>query len=526
MDYDNKLKKMAAPASLPHPMRLSPLERFMPRAYVRQIYCFPTSNPSAISTLSHGLIGLARDVPYILSRVVSDKPGTGSAVAANTQCHSPDDIFSWHDLSASIDYDTLKAGHFPPSAFLAPGVIPPDTIPPYPASPAVFHARASLVKGGLILCVAVYHVVVDITGFDALLKIWASHCRNSSSREIGFDASWIDRGPLFSASENWSNPSIHAPMPKLLHTRTPEELARRAGLSQAGQVAGSGQKSYRTGIFYFPHQQLRALKDAVNAHITSQEPGSWVSTSNILSSLLWSAILEAEGNFGLLNIDEAVTDNDTRTSTLSFPVQFRSVLRPPLPQDFLGAAFLMTNAKVLHRDVCRISRTRTNSEPGARDQKLKLVPQAQIEADRAVDSVDIPSLAKVALAIRKSMQGIDDVAVRQVLAYLEAQTDINPEAPLILGPPRYDAGGSGASVVSWADQHIYELSWGEAIGRCDTVRLPKMGYERDPIVLPRVPSLNGDSGGLEVIMSYEESAMQRLIEGPIMRRFAILRCLS
>ncbi|KAI1741760.1 hypothetical protein F4680DRAFT_59844 [Xylaria scruposa] len=508
---------MAAPASLTGPVRLSPLEGLMPRAYVRQIYCFPTSSPSAISTLSQGLTGLARDVPYVLSRVISDKSRTGSSVAVGTQYYSPEDIFSWHDLSASINYAPLKAGHFSPSAFLAPGIVPPDSISPYPASPAVFLARASLVKGGLILCVAVYHAVVDITGFDVLLKIWASHCRDGTSREIGFNASWMNRSLLFS-SVNPPKPSAHAPMPKLLHIRTPEELARLASRSQAGNVAGSGLKSYRTGIFYFPLQQLRVLKDAVNALVISQEPESWVSTSDILSSLLWGAIIEAEGNYSLLdtNENEADADNDIRTSTLSFPVQFRSALRPLLPRDFLGAAFLMTNAKVPHRDVCRISPIRTNSERGARDQ----------EVEKVGNPVDIPILAKVALAIRKSVQRIDDAAVREVLKYLEAHTDINAEAPLILGPPRYDARGSGASVVSWADQHVYELNWGDAIGSCDTVRLPKMSYQRDPIVLPRVPSLNGDDGGLEVIMSYEESTLQKLIEGPIMRRFAKLRCLS
>ncbi|KAI0864573.1 hypothetical protein F4860DRAFT_510905 [Xylaria cubensis] len=519
---------MAAPALLPDPIRLSPLEGFMPRAYVRQIYCFPTSSPSAISTLSQGLTGLAQDVPYILSRVVSNKSGTGSAVAVGTQYHSPDDIFSWHDLSASIDYATLKAGHFSPSAFLTPGIIPLGSVPPYPTSPAVFLARASLVKGGLILCVAVYHVVVDITGFDVLLKIWASHCRDGSSQEIGFNPSWIDRSPLFYASENSSDPSAHASMPKLLHIRTPEELARLAGRSQAGKVAGSGQKNYQTGIFYFPHQQLRVLKDAANVHITLQEPGSWVSTSDILSSLLWGAIIEAEGSSGLLdtNENEADADNDTRTSTLSFPVQFRFVLCKLLPRDFLGAAFLVTNAKVLHRDVCRISHIRTDPEPGTRDQKSEPMLQAWIEAEKAINSVDIPILAKVALAIRQSVHGIDDVVVRQVLSYLEAHTDMNAEASLILGPPRCDVGGSAASVVSWADQHVYELNWGDTIGRCDTVRLPKMNYQRDPIVLPRVPSLDGDDGGLEVIMSYEKSTMRKLIEGPIMRRFAELRCLS
>ncbi|KAI0483873.1 hypothetical protein F4859DRAFT_503342 [Xylaria cf. heliscus] len=510
---------MASPAFLPHPIRLSPLEQLMPRAYVRQIYCFPPSNSSAISTLSQGLAGLARDVPYILSRVISTTSETGSTVSISAPCHNPEAIFSVHDLSDSIDYAALKAGNFPPGAFLAAGIVPPDTLPPYPASPAVFLARASLVRGGLLLCVAVHHVVLDITGFAALLKIWASHCRDGSSRDIGFDASWMDRGPLFSSSlESLPSP---AALPKLLHIRTPGESTRPAGRSQAGQAAPgiTPKKNYQTSIFYFPQAHLRALKDAADAHLESSwAPGSWVSTSDILSALLWSAVLEAEDSNG------PVTDNTTQTSTLSFPVQFRPALNPPLPRDFLGTAFLMTNAKALHRDVCCIARPGTIPEPAIRGQESKQA--SQTEAERAVNAVDISALAKTALAIRNSVRGIDDAAVREVLAYLEAHAEVNPEASLILGPPRADEGGSGMSVVSWAKQGVYELNWGDAIGRCDSVRLAKMGYERDPIVLPRVPALNGDSGGLEVIISYEERVMRRLMEGTIMRQFAILRCLS
>ncbi|KAJ8125783.1 hypothetical protein O1611_g7853 [Lasiodiplodia mahajangana] len=304
-------------------------------------------------------------------------------------------------------------------------------------------------------------------------------------------------------------------MPDLLHIATPEELARSKARSHA-----AGQRKYQTAIFYFAQKQLRVLKDTVNKHIVSTYPKSWVSTGDILSFLLWSSIIEAQGCLNSSIADKPVIDEDARISVLSFPVQFRSTLHPPLPRGFLGAAFLMTSARVLHRDVCLTSRSQANSEFTMRDQG----PKAEVET--SLDSVDISALARVALAIRRSTQGIDDKAVRQVLAYLETHPEINPEAPLILGSPRYYAGSSGASVVSWADQCVYELDWGNVIGRCDAVRLSKMEYERDPIVLPRVPSLNGDDGGLEVIMSYEQGFMQRLIECPVMRQFAVLRCLS
>lgn len=488
----------------------------MPNVYVRQIYCFPTLKPSVVRILSRGLRGLARDVPYILSRLVRDTSG----IVVSAPCRSPEDLFSRHDLSDSISYASLQSASFPPGAFLAPGISPPEALPRCPASPAVFAARATLIDGGLILCVAVHHAVTDITGYGALLKIWASHCHHassssasSSSQDIGFDASWMDRGPLFSASASLSRSSDPAPLPCLLHIRTPEEEAARSA-----RRSRSAPEELQTAIFYFPHKRLRALRDAVNVHVASQGPNSWVSTGDVLSSLLWSAFVEAD------DAKEDVPDEAARTSTLSFPVQFRSVLQPPLPQGFLGAAFLMINAKVPHRDVRLISRPRTSSNSVTPGQELEA--EAQAEAETLATRFDILALANVALAIRRSTQGIDDAAVREVLGYIEVHQGVNPEAPLVLGPPRYEAGGSGTSVVSWADQCVYELDWGNDIGRCDTVRLSKMGYERDPIVLPRVPGLNGDYGGLEVIMSYEKHTMQKLIESPVMRHLAVLRCLS
>ncbi|KAK5626155.1 hypothetical protein RRF57_001870 [Xylaria bambusicola] len=502
-----------------YPLRLSSLEGYMPRTYVRQIYCFPTANPQAIKTLSEGLAGLAQEVPYVLSRIISDTAGTAeSGAVISAPCHGPQDIFSCHDLSDIIDYATLKMGHFAPGAFLAPGIVPPDTIPPYPESPAILLARASLVSGGLILCVAVHHFVTDITGFDALLKIWASHCRNG---DIGFHASWTDRTPLFSGSESLPTRTFDpTSMPNLLHTKIKEDAVR--GTDQS--CTEKGKKHYQTGVFYFPRQHLRALKDATNAHIASQGPGSWVSTSDVLSAVLWRAIIGAQEHPYLRN--RHVTHQSTRVSTLSFPVQFRSALRPPLPRNFLGAAFLMTGTMVPHEDVCRISDFRDFSTSLAQDKELRAESHVNSAEMEGLNSIHIPALANVALAIRESVRGIDDATVRGVLAYLEAHSLPNPETLLVLGPPRCEPGGSSTSVVSWADQCIYKLDWGDAIGRCDTVRLPKMAAKRDPIIMPHIPSLNGDDGGIEVIMSYEEDIMQRLTESSVMKRLATLRCLS
>jgi len=555
-------------ASFLNPIRLSPLEAFMPRTYVRQMYCFPTSNPQAVDTLRRGVVALAQEIPYILSCVIREESGF---VVVSKPCQRPEDIFSCRDLSTSINYASLRVDNFPPAAFLHPEITPRDALPPFPDQPAVFAARASLVEGGLILCVAVHHYVTDITGFGSLLKVWASCCRDESpSDTIHFSKDWMNREPLFASSDPVSqNPELDG-VPDLLHIKAEDETTRITG-SAVGDISAGQQKArvnnYKTAIFYFPQHHLQSLKSAVNAHLESLEPGSWASTGDILGSLLWSAIAIEATEAPLTSPDldpnepgsilkNDVDAADAQISTLSFPVQFRSLLRPkPLPADFLGAAFIMTSAKILHGELRSllapipissdnkprnsVSETRcptgpkSESEPRSKPEVFEVKTSTDTGSDS--DSVvNIPILAKTTLTIRHSIQAVDDVAVRRVLSYLETHPPSNANnkpSLLTLGPPRRVSGGSGVTVVSWADQGVYDLSWGTTLGKCEAVRLPKLPSRRDPIVLPRrVPPsavVNGDDGGgLEVIMSYEEDVMQRLIECPVMQRFAVLRCLS
>ncbi|KAI0396625.1 hypothetical protein F5Y17DRAFT_455903 [Xylariaceae sp. FL0594] len=539
----------------PSPTRLSSVEQLMPRTYVRQMFCFPTTHPQAVAILRRGITALVLEIPYILARVVREEES--GLLALSGPCQRPEDVFSSGDLSvstftfASISYAKLKAENFPPAAFLHPDIIPSDTVLPLPDEPAVFRARASVVAGGgLILCVAMHHAVTDITGLGSLLKVWASCCRGEiPSETIGFSEDWMDRTPLFAYSDCHSSRKRHElhsddEVPDLLHIRTGaiEDVLKKEKMDT---------EIYKTAIFYFPDRYLRYLKDAVNAHLRDYslfEPNSWVSTGDVLTSLLWSAVaievatpkahlrndLTLDPEPGASTAGARNIENDSRVdSRLSFPVQFRPILHSHsdpslkrLPKDFLGAAFVMTSADVSEELLRRL-------------------------VNSATDTETIIILATIALAIRRSIQAIDDDAVRRVLAYLEEATmnrhsltshDNSPQ--VVLGRsrkptlPNGKGNGSAVTVVSWAGQEIYNLPWGPELGQCEAVRLPKMRARRDPVILPRHvtsggsqgggPNLRdgGDTDGLEVIMSYEDAAMERLIECPLMKRFAVLRCLS
>ncbi|KAI1460352.1 transferase family-domain-containing protein [Annulohypoxylon moriforme] len=446
-------------------LALSPLDKLMPRGYVRQMLCFPSTHTEIAHTLKAGLAGVVADIPYLLAGIITSEDRKHVSLGESYQ--SLEDLYSEEDFSDTIDYAAIKHQHFPPSAFTIPGIIPPDTQPPFPNPAPVFRARLSLVKGGFILCIAVHHCTTDITGFGALLKVWASHCRVGTSTAAGFNPTWLDRSSLLERS-NASHRPVPPSVPRLLHVKGPDELARLAS-------SVSPPSDLTTGIFFFPQKVLRALKHAVNNYMISRDAEGWVSSGDILTALLWSAIVAAESNS---------TNNHKDSNTIGFPVNFHSQLNPPLPPDYLGAAFIMTTATASRGDLISLS-----SFTGA------------LNNGEPLDSALISKLADIAYIIRASLHSIDEESVRDVLVYLDTAPK---DHPLITLGPRHD----GVSIVSWADQSIYGLDWGDIVVTCDAVRLPKLAYKRYPIVLPRIPANNaGDEEGLEVIVSFDRQEL-------------------
>ncbi|KAH9907530.1 transferase family-domain-containing protein [Xylariomycetidae sp. FL2044] len=471
-------------STLADPTYLSPIDRLMPKAYVSQVICFPSTDPRIIQQLEDGLSGVALDLPFLLSGVTDSRSQMGASHL--TEPHqTPGDLISWQDLSSSIDYGLLKNENFPPSAFNFPEIRPPVTVPPFPDPAPVFRARISLVKGGCIVLVAVHHRVTDITGLGAILKVWASCCRTGTSAAVGFDSAWLDRKGLVGPLEK--NTAAPASTPNLIGLPGVGETTKTAG---TGGIAGD----YKTAVFFFAEAKLQELKQVVNQEITGVKPGTWVSTGDIVTALLWSAVTRAQND---LNRPISLS-HDTVTpgvdSTIDFPVNIRAKLQCPLPKDYVGAAFVMTSATVPLAKLLSLSDDTTAPEAGA-----------------------VALISSIAGAVRESVNNIKEEDIWDMLSYVEAHPDLRTVT--------YGRRHGGISIVSWADEGVYELDWGNIIGRCDAVRVGKMPHRRYPIVLPRIPNSHYGGGGLEVILSLEREVIERLQETWPMRTYSELRCL-
>lgn len=76
--------------------------------------------------------------------------------------------------------------------------------------------------------------------------------------------------------------------------------------------------------------------------------------------------------------------------------------------------------------------------------------------------------------------------------------------------------------TSWASFPLYSLDWGSKLGRNMTaVRMPGNGpLEGKQIILPLLPN-----GGMEVLVGVDASLLDKLLNEPVLSRFAVARCL-
>lgn len=414
----------------------------MPRSYISQILCFPSSNPRISEVLRDGLAGTLKDVPYLASRIVARAHPKGS-VALSSPCDSLGDLFRVNTYT-DVDYEVLKSGAFRPSVFDDRSWFSADLGPGNTSPSPVFRAVLTLVKGGCLLAVSLHHQTADITAYGSLLKIWASHCRAGSSESIGFDQSWLDRTAIVKSSHNAS-----ADTPLLLHK---EESLPSSQPSKPAKLV--------TQYLKFSGEYLKRLKAEVNRHLP--DGTAWVSTSDVLTALLWGYIIHSEFS------DD---DNTTADGTLfmRIAVNSRSRYEPPLPKEYLGSSFGVALVTAKKADLVAIG--------SSTEQKIFT-----------------SEIANVAAAVRQSIDVINEQAMNRIVNHLAAQDDVSS---LKLSKEAADV-----SIVSWADEGVYELDWGAEMGHCEAARLSSLKGKRYPVVFPRLP--NGD---LEVLVAFDEELM-------------------
>ena len=168
-------------------------------------------------------------------------------------------------------------------------------------------------------------------------------------------------------------------------------------------------------------------------------------------------------------------------------VNVRSKLQPRLPADFLGCAIGIAYIEVSRRHLLA-----------------------------AATGKSLEMLASVAAAIRRGVDGVTNMKMKEIIAYVDTQEDASK---LQWRPKRLNE----FYIASWAHHRIYDVEWGSQIGKCEALRVAQMSLMPMCVILPprdKLGSIDSRHRDVEVAISLQSFHTKRFRNMNLMKQFA------
>ncbi|CAF9937222.1 hypothetical protein IMSHALPRED_011062 [Imshaugia aleurites] len=447
--------------------RVSSLDQSSPPYWNRSLYCFKLQSDykkeEITRILGEALKATFADLPVLTGQLVSvddeKQLGKKDIVPGGNE-----ELFVKDLTSSSLDYDHLKANRFPLSTFDDETFWATPCVPAPGEKCPVFAAQANFIKGGWLLGISFWHVVMDGTAVAIALRVLAQNCLHvqdpSSQSQAGSKLS----GDMFNKSR--------------LHESGPEykgQLSDHPEYVYLPEVP-TGPPPFATiplkvEVFHISPASLKALKAAatpvVDTESHAKEP-MWVSTNDAASALIWRSLMVATY--------EGTDYKDEPLSCCQVAVNARPKLQPPLPNDYFGCALSFGTSNL------------------------------------PISSILVPgSLSTMALMIRQSIMKVTAPYVESVIATMHNV----PDYRRFVWGSFMDLLGRNTVQTSWSAFPLYEYNWGPALGgKCERVRAPKLGmFNGLQTVLPALPESQG--GGFELMIGLEPHVMEKLKADPV-----------
>ena len=471
-------------ASTPVTTELSALDQIMPRVYIRLILTFPVSKEevnTASQCLQRGLERTIAEIPF-LDDDVTNAPNRPSRVSLRSRSGGEKTVFQIKNLvnegsGWTRRYEDLQAEDMPMSELDGDLLAPVGRMMPEGATP-VMAVQANIIEGGCLLCVCVHHSVMDASGLGVVLRHWARHCRalqNLSRQDYGL-SDWsdqsLDRSPLLNGGLETHNEKFPGYQVTKKAQQSIESYKQPAATPSVPQMTAD--------IFELDMNAIVSLKHDIIEHLDESGQGQvWVSTNDVLCTVVWRAITRARA------LSESGSQIETESSAqvgLGMAVNGRARLTPPLPATYVGNVILYSMAN------CELSLSRFPS---------------------------LSSLAKTALAVRESINAIDDTYIRSLIHFIDDLPDVTAVKPAFRSSLAKDL-----AITSWADLGLYDLDWGAAIGggKIEYLRVPKAAFDGLCIILPRM-----QNGAMEVVVGLKQKDMDVLKDDEAFLQYASLR---
>jgi hypothetical protein len=421
--------KIFAISGPPFNVQFSVVDQVAPPIYSRRILLFSREDDdceSAILALKTGLQSTVNEIP-ILAGQMGLTP-TGWIVKKG---HA---LLLIRDVDMS--YCELQSSNFSETMLLPETLSSIPTITDPESQWNVCRIQANFIRGGLLLVISINHITMDGYGITKIIEALARNCRSNGSttcpKPVIFDRSRL------------SECTGEADTKKLLcYTIVP-------GVPKLRQIPAD----IITTSFRLQLPALKTLK------IAASPKEGWITTHDAVNALCWRT--HARGRYKA----KLVTEEDI--ARFAFPVQFRQLIDPPLPSNYIGNAVLMTKGQL--------------------PMKTLLGPDG---------------LKIAAAAIRAGIQNVDAAYVDNFIAVAKSldnprQLKIN----LMLDDPR-----TGFGSTSYKSFDHSTLDWDPVLGNFERLRLPfgVLG-EGMSIILPVLRD-----GSWEVTVTLEQALLELFI---------------
>ena len=421
------------------------------RTYSIMMLCFPmqenVDRSEAVSILESASQSLTKSIPSLAGQVIREpdesvehfksgmyhirpyKHPNGSILRIK---HLSNDFPSYNKISKAKAPSSMLDG-----GILSPGRGLPDYLTDSDICP-VLVIQANFARDGLMLTFAGSHTVMDGNGLGQIIRMFASACKGEPISEADIRAAHLDRDACVPFLKPHEIPLEHI------------DLRRKPNQSKPDQPGMTTPMLWT--YFRFSSAKLAELKVEASRECS---PGSWITTNDAVSALVWKTITKARSS----------RFNTSTDSTLLRAINGRRLLKPPIPDAYLGNA------------VQCVLITRT----------IK-------------DLAESMSISAISLLIRQSMLPIDDFFIRSLATMLRNEPDKRTIA--------YDVDPkTGFVISSWADLPLYpEGGYGPLLGMPEFVRRPRLTpSEGLAYFMPKDPM-----GNIDLAMTLRESDLEEL----------------
>ncbi|KAM0692155.1 hypothetical protein Q7P36_008356 [Cladosporium allicinum] len=331
--------------------RLSTLDQNAPRAYMHYALCFACNDrDSAVITerLRRAVKSLVSEVPMLAGTVTTDdqqKPTNVTVTPKQVEefvaaiKHLQGHTQGYHD----IYQDGFAPRHLHGIDLTALADKPGDHSP----SCAI---QANFINGGLALVICLHHAVADINGMSTILRLMSEGLptRRLDNDELQSEATVVSQAR--SCLSQGSGAPAFLSLARDINQRREQGRQRQQQQQQIhnenrdDNIAVSKNSdpnipSPRSAILFFRLDLLIQTTEMLNSRCilrnsttSTTEP---LSLREVLIAILWRAYVRAR--YSSSTTTSETHNNDLRTS-ISFPIDLRSSLIPPLSTYWLGNA--------------------------------------------------------------------------------------------------------------------------------------------------------------------------------------------